>query len=146
RRVKPWADASTSKAGLVEDISRLGEKSSTQLGKVDKQIIDREIEGLARLGEKSSVQISKIDIMVIDALIDRLATLGEHLSNFTGRFDLNVVDGIVNGVGTITQKAGKRLRPFQTGDVQTYGLVMMMGALFALVFLVLVFYGIISLT
>ncbi|MDP1808832.1 MAG: proton-conducting transporter membrane subunit, partial [Actinomycetota bacterium] len=102
------------------------------------------IENLARLGERTSFWVGKIDIKIIDRLIDQFAMLGERLSHFTGFFDLNVVDGIVNGVGTITQKAGKRLRPFQTGDVQTYGVVMIGGAFFALVFFALVFYGVLS--
>jgi len=102
------------------------------------------IEDLARLGERTSFWVGKIDIKIIDRLIDQFAMVGERISQLTGLFDNTVVDGIVNGVGLITQKAGKRLRPFQTGDVQTYGVVMIGGAFFALTFLVLIFYGVLS--
>lgn len=102
------------------------------------------VEDLARLGERTSFWVGKVDIKIIDRLIDQFAKLGERISQFTGLFDSRVVDGIVNGVGTLTQKAGKSLRPFQTGDVQTYGLVMIGGAFFALLFFALVFYGVLS--
>lgn len=103
------------------------------------------VDDISRLGEKGSRQVGKIDIHIIDAFLNVLAEFGERISYFVGRFDNNVVDGVVNWIGRITLKAGKKLRPTQTGDVQTYGLIMMIGALFALIFLVLVFYGVISL-
>ena len=141
---KAGAEPDVVRAGVIEDIARLGEKGSAQVGKVDQKIIDRAIEDLAHLGERTSLLVGKIDLRIIDNLIDRFAKLGEHLSNFTGYFDLKVVDGIVNGIAWMAGKAGKKLRPIQTGDVQTYGLVMMGGALFALVFVMLVFYGVIK--
>lgn len=104
------------------------------------------IEDLARLGERTSILVGKIDLGIIDKLIGKFAELGEYISRFTGLFDIKVVDGAVNGVAWLTQKAGKGLRPIQTGDVQSYGVMMVGGAVFALVFIVLVFYGILVLT
>lgn len=49
--------------------------------------------------------------------------------------DKLVVDGAVNGLGRGVRKVGAELRTLQTGDIQTYGLMMLFGALIA-VFLI----------
>jgi NADH-quinone oxidoreductase subunit L len=43
------------------------------------------------------------------------------------KFDLGVVDGIVNGVGIVSMRISSRLRKIQTGLVQDYASVMLMG-------------------
>jgi len=45
------------------------------------------------------------------------------------QFDTYVVDGIVNGLGKITVTAGGTLRKLQTGQLQSYGLAIMVGVL-----------------
>jgi len=81
--------------------------------------------------EGSSVEKSNLDgsgSRFIDSSITLVAAIGERVSKFSGLFDKYVIDGIVNGVGWVTLRAGKRLRRLQTGDVQTYGYVMVAGA------------------
>jgi NADH-quinone oxidoreductase subunit L len=43
------------------------------------------------------------------------------------KFDLGVVDGIVNGIGIVSMRISSRLRKIQTGLVQDYASVMLMG-------------------
>jgi NADH-quinone oxidoreductase subunit L len=43
------------------------------------------------------------------------------------QFDTYVVDGIVNGLGKITVGAGGALRRLQTGQLQSYGLAIVIG-------------------
>ena len=43
------------------------------------------------------------------------------------QFDTYVVDGIVNGLGKITVRAGGALRRLQTGQLQSYGLAIVIG-------------------
>jgi NADH-quinone oxidoreductase subunit L len=45
------------------------------------------------------------------------------------QFDTYVVDGIVNGLGKITVTASGTLRKLQTGQLQSYGLAIMVGVL-----------------
>ncbi len=104
------------------------------------------IETIAQIGEKTSVKVGKIDLKIIDKLIDQFAKIGGRLSNLANSFDSKVVDGIVNGVGWLAGAISKKIRPMQTGDVQTYGLVMIAGAFFILVFFALVFYGLLNLS
>ena len=100
------------------------------------------VDNLARFGEASSTIAGKVDSGVIDYTVGQFAKLGLVISEGAGLFDRYVIDGVVNGLGWLTQKTSARLRPMQTGDVQTYGLVMVGGAFFVLVFFGMVFYGI----
>lgn len=102
------------------------------------------IENIASLGEKVSLTIGRFDINVVDRLVGGVAVLGEKISHFFGWFDLKFVDGVVNGVAWLTKRAGKELRPVQTGYVQNYGLAMVVGALTALIVFGLMFYGILQ--
>jgi NADH-quinone oxidoreductase subunit L len=52
-----------------------------------------------------------------------------------GIIDRYVVDGAVNGVGRGVRAVGSTLRAVQTGDLQTYGLLMLGGVLLALLFI-----------
>jgi NADH-quinone oxidoreductase subunit L len=45
------------------------------------------------------------------------------------QFDRNVIDGIVNGIGHVAVAAGRGLRQVQSGQVQTYALVLFVGVL-----------------
>jgi NADH-quinone oxidoreductase subunit L len=44
------------------------------------------------------------------------------------RFDTIIVDGAVNGAGYISLALGKAIRRTQTGQLQTYALVIFIGA------------------
>jgi NADH-quinone oxidoreductase subunit L len=44
------------------------------------------------------------------------------------RFDTYVVDGAVNGAGYLSMFFGRNIRRIQTGQLQTYALVVFLGA------------------
>jgi NADH-quinone oxidoreductase subunit L len=52
------------------------------------------------------------------------------LTRLVGRFDLTVVDGIVNGVASIITLFGRGVRKLQTGFVQGYIMVLVLGVIF----------------
>ena len=79
-----------------------------------------------------------------DMFISFFAAIGEWLSKLAGLMDKYVVDGIVNGIGWLTLRAGKWLRPMQTGYVQTYGYVMVAGAVVIIFVFGLAFFGVIK--
>ncbi|MGE3611175.1 MAG: NADH-quinone oxidoreductase subunit L [Bacteriovoracaceae bacterium] len=60
----------------------------------------------------------------------------KKISHFSGSvLDKLVVDGAVNGLGKGIRKVGTELRSIQTGDLQTYGM-MMLGGLVVLIFFI----------
>ena len=60
----------------------------------------------------------------------------KKISNFAGGIvDKYVVDGAVNGLGRGVKAVGSTLRAVQTGDIQTYGLLMLGGVLAAILFI-----------
>jgi NADH-quinone oxidoreductase subunit L len=60
----------------------------------------------------------------------------KKISNFSGSIiDKYVVDGAVNGLGSQVRKIGSGLRALQTGDIQTYALMMIMGLLVVIFFI-----------
>lgn len=60
----------------------------------------------------------------------------KKLSNFAGGVvDKYVVDGAVNGLGKGVRAVGNTLRVIQTGDLQTYGILMLGGLLVAILFI-----------
>ncbi|MGB8646544.1 MAG: NADH-quinone oxidoreductase subunit L [Anaerolineae bacterium] len=77
------------------------------------------------------------DRTVVDGLVNLAGWLGRGISGFGGVFDHYIVDGIVNGVGYVVEAASGGLRLIQTGRVQNYLLLALLGAaIFALIFLV----------
>lgn len=60
----------------------------------------------------------------------------KKISQFaSGIIDKYVVDGAVNGLGRGVRAVGSSLRAIQTGDIQTYGLLMLSGVLAAILFI-----------
>ena len=58
------------------------------------------------------------------------------LSHFSGEFfDKFIIDGAVNGLGRGIRSIGGTLRALQTGDIQSYGLLMLGGVLLAILFI-----------
>jgi len=49
--------------------------------------------------------------------------------------DKYIFDGAVNGIGSQVKKIGSGLRALQTGDIQTYALMMVMGLLVLIFFI-----------
>ena len=60
-------------------------------------------------------------------MIRRLWRLGLRLSKVWRWVDTYIVDGIVNGVGIVTQIFAQTLRFVQTGRVQTYLAIIVIG-------------------
>lgn len=71
--------------------------------------------------------LSKFDLGIIDGAVNGAAKLGRKLSEFEGSFDRIVVDGAVNAVGDGIVMAGGILRKMQTGLVQNYFIVAIIG-------------------
>jgi NADH-quinone oxidoreductase subunit L len=73
--------------------------------------------------------VAWFDLHVIDGVVNLSAAVVRGWSWFTGLFDLHVVDGAVNGVAVVTQFVGRRIRNLQTGAVNAYVYVIVLGVL-----------------
>jgi NADH-quinone oxidoreductase subunit L len=70
----------------------------------------------------------KFDLLIIDGIVNGAGKLTLFLSWAHERFDTYVVDGAVNGTGHVSMFFGRALRKIQTGQLQTYALVVFFGA------------------
>jgi NADH-quinone oxidoreductase subunit L len=70
----------------------------------------------------------KFDLLIIDGIVNGTGKLTLFLSWAHERFDTYVVDGAVNGTGYVSMFFGRTLRKIQTGQLQTYALVVFFGA------------------
>jgi NADH-quinone oxidoreductase subunit L len=70
----------------------------------------------------------KFDQYVIDGIVNGAGRLTLILSWLHERFDTYVVDGAVNGAGYMSMLFGRNMRKIQTGQLQTYALVVFLGA------------------
>jgi NADH-quinone oxidoreductase subunit L len=68
------------------------------------------------------------DARVVDGLVNLIGWLTVRLSRLYRLFDTYVVDGLVNLTGWATKRSGEALRLVQTGQVQSYLLVLFLGA------------------
>jgi NADH-quinone oxidoreductase subunit L len=68
------------------------------------------------------------DQIIIDGIVNGAARVTLALSWLNEIFDTYVVDGAVNGAGYISIFFGKNIRKIQTGQLQTYALVIFLGA------------------
>ena len=73
--------------------------------------------------------LSWFDNAIIDGLVNLSAWLTRNFSFLSGKFDNGVIDGIVNEIANLTQDSGKYLRKSQTGQIQTYIYVALLGAI-----------------
>ncbi len=69
------------------------------------------------------------DLHVIDGLVNLSAAIVRGWSWLSGLFDLYVVDGAVNLVADVTQFVGRRVRNVQTGAINAYLYVVLLGVL-----------------
>jgi NADH-quinone oxidoreductase subunit L len=65
-----------------------------------------------------------VESEVIDSLIGFFGRLGLFVSGFLARFDRGVVDGAVDGLGNAVIEGGRETRKIETGNVQTYLLLL----------------------
>lgn len=70
----------------------------------------------------------KFDQIVIDGMVNGVGKLTLLWSWAKERFDTYVVDGAVNGLGYMSLSMGRAIRKTQTGQLQTYALVIFLGA------------------
>jgi NADH-quinone oxidoreductase subunit L len=77
---------------------------------------------------KFSEFLFTFDQVVIDGLVNGAGKLTLWWSWAKERFDTLVVDGAVNGTGYLSLALGKAIRRTQTGQLQTYALVIFIGA------------------
>jgi NADH-quinone oxidoreductase subunit L len=71
----------------------------------------------------------RVDQRLIDAIVNGAGAVTVGLAKAYRIFDVYIVDGIVNLVGWVTKQAGSMLRYAQTGQVQNYVLVLIVGAI-----------------
>src|SRR3989441_282416 len=67
------------------------------------------------------------DRKVIDGIVNRVRRTGVVVAAGTDRFDRQVIDGAVNAVSLETVRTSLRLRQRQTGQVQSYAWVVVLG-------------------
>jgi NADH:ubiquinone oxidoreductase subunit 5 (subunit L)/multisubunit Na+/H+ antiporter MnhA subunit len=73
-------------------------------------------------------KVFRFDQVVIDGAVNGAGKLTLWWSWAKERFDTYVIDGAVNGAGYLSLAAGRFLRKTQTGQLQTYALVIFLGA------------------
>jgi NADH-quinone oxidoreductase subunit L len=76
------------------------------------------------------------DNKVVDGLVNLSATLTRGTSYFIGHFDNIVIDGFVNLMANVTGFFGAAFRKVQTGKVQTYIVLLLIGILCLAYFLI----------
>ncbi len=67
------------------------------------------------------------DQNVIDAIVNGAATVTRGVSWLNGLFDSYVIDGLVNGMASLTLGVGTRFRRLQTGSINGYLYVIVIG-------------------
>ncbi|HEX9566801.1 MAG TPA: hypothetical protein VGA48_04315, partial [Thermoplasmata archaeon] len=67
------------------------------------------------------------DRKVIDGIVNGVGRAGVVVAAGTDRFDRQVIDGAVNAVSLETVRTSLRLRQRQTGQVQSYAWVVVLG-------------------
>jgi NADH-quinone oxidoreductase subunit L len=68
--------------------------------------------------------LRKADVAVVDGVVRAFGRVGMAASAFLAIFDRNVVDGAVDGLGAGIVGSGQEIRRIETGNVQTYLLLL----------------------
>ncbi|HET6958768.1 MAG TPA: NADH-quinone oxidoreductase subunit L [Vicinamibacterales bacterium] len=76
---------------------------------------------------KSGEGLWAVDRTVVDGVVNGAASLTRASSGLSGSGDRTIVDGVVNAVGLIVKESSLAFRRFQTGLVQNYALLMLLG-------------------
>jgi len=74
-------------------------------------------------------KVFRFDVLVIDGAVNGVGKLTLLWSRAKERFDTYVIDGAVNGAGYLSLAMGRIIRKTQTGQLQTYALVIFLGAI-----------------
>jgi NADH-quinone oxidoreductase subunit L len=75
----------------------------------------------------STKALYAFDVWIVDGIVNGVAMVARGLSFLQFIFDKYIVDGLVNLLGWITEKSSKMLRLIQTGLVQNYILLLVVG-------------------
>jgi NADH-quinone oxidoreductase subunit L len=67
---------------------------------------------------------------ILDGAVNAAGWLARKLALGVNAFDLRVVDGAVNGTGIVTRALGAFLRFIQSGNVQSYAVLLFVGTAF----------------
>jgi NADH-quinone oxidoreductase subunit L len=68
--------------------------------------------------------LRRVEAEVIDAFVGVFGRLGLFASSHLAKFDRTVVDGAVDGLGNAVVEGGRETRKIETGNVQTYLLLL----------------------
>jgi len=93
----------------------------------DRVVIDGAVNGAAFLSRLLSSAFGWFDLEVVDGLVNLIGWFGRVFSAIQGWVDLHIVDGLVNAWAMATGWVGDRLRRIQTGQVQDYLLLVLLG-------------------
>ncbi len=82
----------------------------------------------------SKILFKYFEIAVLDNFNYALGKATVYTSHGVRLFDEKIIDGIVNGIASISIAASKQFRKIQTGDVQEYFVVLVVGAILLMLF------------
>ncbi len=95
----------------------------------DRNILDGIVNGAAWVTRRVSAAMAWFDLQMVDGLVNVVGFFTRFFSEVQGWFDLHVVDGIVNGIALVTGWVGDRVRRIQSGRVQDYLVIFLLGLL-----------------
>ncbi|MDP6124161.1 MAG: NADH-quinone oxidoreductase subunit L [Candidatus Latescibacteria bacterium] len=78
--------------------------------------------------------VAAFDKHVVDGVVNGVGVLTRAVSWLDGKFDNLVVDGLVNLTGTVVISVGDKVRQVQTGRIQQYVLVSVLGLVILVLF------------
>jgi NADH-quinone oxidoreductase subunit L len=73
-----------------------------------------------------------VDELYTIIIVNPIKSISSFCANFIDKF---IIDGAVNGLGSQVKRIGNGLRSIQTGDIQSYALMMLMGLLLVIFFI-----------
>jgi NADH-quinone oxidoreductase subunit L len=73
-----------------------------------------------------------VDELYAIIIVNPIKSISSFCANFIDKF---IIDGAVNGLGSQVKRIGNGLRSIQTGDIQSYALMMLMGLLLVIFFI-----------
>ncbi len=109
--------------GLAHGIGLAGRALSDAAAWLDARLLDGAVNRLGALAGALSNVTAWCDARAIDPFVNQVGVVGRLVSTGLQCFDRRVVDRFVNGIGELAEFLGGRIRPIQTGRVQSYLLI-----------------------
>jgi NADH-quinone oxidoreductase subunit L len=110
---------------FVNGLVRCG---ATLLSRFDARIVDGSVNGVGWLTRFTSTALSRFDARIVDGGVNGAAWLTRFTSTVSMWWDTSIIDGAVRRVSFLVELASYRVRMLQTGQVQRYALLAVMGA------------------